>query len=108
MTQTKQQEFLEDLKNPTKGRISKAVKHFQQNHGETVREIRITQNIEQCYENEFTIVIIGGNYNLLLKETFNFVDTLEQFMKNAIINRPTWITEEFDGTYRVTYYVTEA
>ncbi len=105
----KQQEFLENLKNPTKARIKEAVKHFQQNHGKSIREIRITQNINhvQGCENQFAIDVIADNHGILLVTSRIFCNKLERFMNNSIISRHEWIEEDFDGTYRITYYVTE-
>jgi len=105
---TKQQEFLDTLQNPTKGRIKEAVKHFQQSCDDSIREIRITQDIEQSCENEFTVKIIGAEYNQLLKAIRIFPETLEQFMNHPIINRRTWIEEGFDSTFKAIFYVTEA
>ncbi len=106
---TKQQEFLEDLQNPTKARIRKAIRHFLQSHGESIREIHITQSIEQSCENEFTVEMIGDTYDLLLEATLIFGSAIEQFLHNPIVNRRTWIQHNIAGNaYYVTYYITEA
>ena len=109
MTMTEQQEFLENLKNPTKARIKEAVKHFQQSHGKSIREIRIAQNINhvQGCENDFAIEVRADSHGILLSTSLIFINTLERFMNNPIINRRTWVEEDFDGTYSSTYYVTE-
>lgn len=105
---TKQQEFLENLKNPTKARIKEAIGCFQESDLNRI-EVSITQSIEQgCCENKVTVELISDSYEILLETTTFFTKKLEQFMENTITCKRLFISEEFDGTFKLIYYITES
>lgn len=104
---TKQQEFLDYLKNPTKARIRSAADCFLEGQWHGMITIHITQNIEQSCENEFSVEVIADNFGILLSTSLIFLNILKRFMKRAIITRRTDVDEPPDGTFKVTYYVTE-
>lgn len=105
---SKQQEFLENLRNPTKARIRDAVDRLLEHDWGGILAIHITQNIEQSCENEFSVEAIANNFGILLSTTLIFTNTLERFMNNAIIRGRTNVDELPDGTFKIIYYVTEA
>lgn len=105
---TEQQEFLDYLKNPTKARIKEGVSHFQSGKWAGILTIDVKQSIEQDCENEYSIEIVADNFGILLSTTMLFANSLKRFMKNPIINCHTGVKENFDGTFRLIYYVTEA
>lgn len=103
---TKQQDFLENLKNPTLARIKEAINHFQESDLNRI-EVSITQSIEQRYENQVLVELISDSYQILLEITMFFPEKLRQFMKSVIICKRLFISEKSAGTFKLIYYITE-
>jgi len=99
---TKQQEFLDYLKNPTKARLQQAVDEFYENHRDSIHSVFMYE----YYKDEYAIEIMADARTWYETDQI-LMSTMGKYLKNPVVKLRIH-TEEEDGLFRRSYFVTEA
>ena len=102
---TKQQEFLETLKNPTKARLGQAVDEFYQNYCKSIHTVYMYE--ERNTKGQFIVEVVADNHVILFSANQILVSIIGKYLKAPLIQRRIH-PEKVGGFVRFTYYVVEA
>lgn len=102
---TKQQEFLESLKDPTQASLLKASREFQNTYPNLIDSIRIKLHTN----GDYAIHIKADKHRSLVDSERTFVDIIHKHVSGIMIDRRNehieeHIEEHMDGTFTKTYY----
>jgi len=100
---SKQQEFLDNLKNPTKAHLKQAVTEFQEAHNSEIYSAIVYGN----YKDEYTIEITSKNRVSWRDPEEELIELIKKYLKKPWINIRIH-PDQVDGRFVRTYYVMEA
>jgi len=95
---TKQQEFLDYLKDPTKVRLKEAVRYYQDFNN----EIRITFSEDS---ERYVIDILSDTFTAMSKSTEDFILMLRKFIDKPIVNAQLCRFPNHPYSYRRSFYI---
>lgn len=98
---SKEQEFLENLKNPITARLKQAVNEFFQNH---CHSIHLAHPYEY-YKDAYVVEVMADDKDILIATEEILISTIEKYLKKPRVNVRKHPTQLSDGLYRRTYYV---
>ena len=92
---TKQEDFLEHLKDPTKGYLKQAAKDFLADHKNSLSKILVTES--EYVKNGFTVSVMATNHGILLVTSIIFVEHyLRKHLPNLLVNRSAIVEKRND------------
>lgn len=102
---TKQQEFLETLKDPTHANLLKACGKFQADRYHSIKDIKVFKTEGGGY----TLRVFAANRAALKVAEPDFLNLLRKYIVKPLINVVSDVTTQVDGDYVRTFYtITEA
>lgn len=97
---TKQQEFLESLKDPTGAALSKASREFNNNYPSVIEDIQI----QPLANGDYAIHVYANKIRILVDTERSLLDLMCKHAKGIMIHVQLPIKEFMNGTFVKTYY----
>lgn len=103
MTQSKQEEFLERLKDPLKAKLIDAVKEFRAAYPNVIHDVVV---FKEPSGNTYYIDVYAKNPAILADTRKSFIETIDKYLpENTWINDRSHDDEYQHGLYRHSYFI---
>jgi len=101
---SKQQEFLDYLKNPTRTRLRQAVEEFYQAFSNS---IQVAYSYEHCESGEYIVEIQSMQRNIVIETQSDLISTIQKYLTDPFIDIRSHEWDDFNGLHKWTWLVKE-